>query len=64
MTKAEIEESYRQSSSIVVEIASDPNGQPDDPRLTQYKRSTALAAAQLSIRKLRGGRPRTAGHST
>ena len=54
VTKAEIEEAYRQSSAIVVEIASDPNGQPDDPRLTQYKRGTALAAAQLSIRRLRG----------
>ena len=52
-TRAEIIEAYRQSRAAFVAIASDPNGQVDDPRLPQYKKGTALAAAQLSIRKLR-----------
>ena len=53
-TKAEIEDVHRRASEIAVEVASDPNGQPDDPRLAQYKKGTALAAAQLGIRRLRG----------
>lgn len=52
-TKAEIVEAYRQSFEALVALASDPNGQPDDPRLAERKRETALAAAQLSIDKLR-----------
>ena len=52
-TKAEIIEAYRQSWDAFVAVASDPNGQIDDPRLAQRMRGTALAAAQLSVRKLR-----------
>jgi hypothetical protein len=52
-TKAEIIEAYRQSREAFVAIASAPNGRVDDPRLSQYKKGTALAAAQLSIRKWR-----------
>jgi hypothetical protein len=52
-TKAEIEEAYRQSWDAFVAVASDPDGQIDDPRLAQRMRGTALAAAQLSIRRLR-----------
>ena len=52
-TKAEIVEAYRQSYEAFVAVGSDPNGQPDDPRLAQHKRGTALAAAQLTIRKWR-----------
>jgi hypothetical protein len=51
--KAEIIDAYRQSREALVAVASDPNGQVEDPRLPQYKKGTALAAAQLSIRKLR-----------
>lgn len=52
-TKAEIVEAYRQSWDAFIAVGSDPNGQLDDPRLTQYKRGTALAASQLVIRKWR-----------
>ena len=52
-TKAEIVEAYRQSRAAFVAVASDPNGQLDDPRLAQYKKGTALTAAHLSIRKWR-----------
>ena len=52
-TKAEIVEAYRQASEAFVAVGSDPDGQPDDPRLTEYKRGTALAAAQLAIHKWR-----------
>ena len=52
-TKAEIEEAYRQSWDAFVAVASDPNGQMEDPRLSQRMRGTALAAAQLAVRKYR-----------
>jgi hypothetical protein len=52
-TKAEIEDAYRQAYEGFVAVASDPNAQLDDPRVTQFKRGTALAAAQLAIRKFR-----------
>lgn len=52
-TKAEIIDAYRQSRAAFVAVASDPNAQRDDPRLAQYKKGTALTAAQLSIRKWR-----------
>ncbi len=52
-TKAEIIDAYRQSRAAFVAGASDPNAQRDDPRLAQYKKGTALTAAQLSIRKWR-----------
>ena len=34
-------------------MASDPSGEFGDPRLSQWKSGTALAAAQLAIQKLR-----------
>ncbi len=52
-TKAEIAEAYRQSFEAFVAVASDPNGQLDDPRLSERMSGTALVAAQLGIRKLR-----------
>jgi hypothetical protein len=52
-TRAEIEDAYRQSRDAFVAVASDPNARLDDPRLAKHKKGTALAAAQLSIRKLR-----------
>jgi hypothetical protein len=52
-TKAEIIDAYRQSFEAFVAVASDPNGQLDDPRLAQHTKGTALTAAQLSIRKWR-----------
>lgn len=51
--KAEIIAAYRQSFEATVALASDPSGQFDDPRLSQRKSGTALAAAQLAIQKLR-----------
>ena len=51
--KAEIESAYRQAYEGFVAVASDPNGQLDDPRVTEFKKGTALAAAQLAIRKFR-----------
>ncbi|HEV2809441.1 MAG TPA: hypothetical protein VGV93_03465 [Acidimicrobiales bacterium] len=56
-TKAEIEAAYRQSFEVFVAVASDPNGQADDPRLKEYKVGNALLAAQVSIQRLRN-----AGH--
>jgi hypothetical protein len=53
-TKAEIEAAYRQSWDAFVAVASDPNGQVDDPRLSERTRGDALAAAKLAIRRLRG----------
>ena len=51
--KAQIEDAYRQAYEGFVAVASDPNAQLDDPRVTQFKKGTALAAAQLAIRKFR-----------
>ena len=56
-TKAEIEAAYRQAYDVFVAVASDPNGQPDDPRLKEHKVGNALLAAQVSIQRLRN-----AGH--
>ncbi len=52
-TKAEIIGAYRQAFESAIAIASDPEGQFDDPGLVRYKSGTALAAAQLAIQKLR-----------
>lgn len=52
-TKSEIVDAYRQSYEAFVAVASDPTGQFDDPRLTDHKKGTALAASQLAIRRLR-----------
>lgn len=52
-TKAEIVEAYRQSWDAFIAVGSDPEGQLDDPRLSERMRGSALAAAQLSIRKWR-----------
>lgn len=51
--KADIAATHRQAWEAFVAVASDPNGQIDDPRLAQYKNGSALAAAQLAIRRLR-----------
>ncbi len=51
--KAEIVAAYHQSFDASVAVASDPNGQPDDPRLAQHTIGNALLASQLSIGKLR-----------
>ncbi len=52
-TKAEIIEAYRQSYDAFVAVASDPSGDPEDPRLEEHKVGNALLATQLGIRKLR-----------
>jgi hypothetical protein len=52
-TKAEIEDAYRQSWNAFVAVASDPNGQLEDPRLMRHTKGPALAAAQLAVRKYR-----------
>jgi hypothetical protein len=52
-TKAEIEAAYRQASDAFVAVASDPNATVEDPRLDEHLKGTALAAAKLSVRKLR-----------
>ncbi len=52
-TKAEIIKAYRQSYDAFVAVASDPNGDPEDPRLEEHKVGNALLATQLGIRKLR-----------
>jgi hypothetical protein len=51
--KAEIVAAYHQSFDAFVAVASDPTGQPDDPRLAEHTKGTALAASELSIRKWR-----------
>ncbi len=51
--KADIAATHRQAWEVFVAVAHDPNGQIDDPRLAQYKNGSALAAAQLAIRRLR-----------
>ncbi len=52
-TKAAIVDAYRQSFEAVVAVASDPNGSPDDPRLSQHTIGNALLASQNSIIRLR-----------
>ena len=52
-TKAAILDAYRQSFDAYVAVASDPNGSPDDPRLSQHKIGNALLASQISIKRLR-----------
>lgn len=51
--KADIIAAYRQSWEAFIAVGSDPNGQPDDSRLSEGKSGTALAASQLVIRKWR-----------
>ncbi len=51
--KAAIVDAYRQSFEAVVAVASEPNGSPDDPRLSQHKIGNALLGAQASITRLR-----------
>jgi hypothetical protein len=51
--KAEIITAYRQSWDAFIAVGSDPNGRADDPRLSERKKGTALAASQLVIRKWR-----------
>ncbi len=51
--KAEIITAYRGSFEATVAVASDPAAQFDDPRLSERKSGTSLAAAQLAIQKLR-----------
>ncbi len=53
-TKAQIESAYRQSWDAFIAVASDPNGQVDDARLSERTRGDALSAAKLAIRRLRG----------
>ena len=52
-TKAEIIAIYRKAWEAYVAVASDPNGQPEDPRLGEHTVGNALLASQLSIRKWR-----------
>ncbi len=52
-TKAEIIEAYRQSWDAFVAVASDPNGDPEDPRLEEHTVGNALLASQLTLRKWR-----------
>jgi hypothetical protein len=52
-TKSEIVDAYRQSYEAFVAVGSDTTGQFDDPSLSRRMKGTALAAAQLSIRKWR-----------
>jgi hypothetical protein len=52
-TKAEIIEAYRQSWDAFVAVASDPNGDPEDPRLEKHTVGNALLASQLTLRKWR-----------
>lgn len=52
-TKAAILDAYRSSHDAVLAVASDPNGQPTDPRLEEHKIGNALLAAQASIDRLR-----------
>ena len=56
-TKAAIVDAYRQSFDAFVALGSDPNGSPDDPRLSEHKTGTALRASQITIQRLRN-----AGH--
>lgn len=52
-TKTELIATYRQAWEAYVAVASDPNGQPEDPRLAEHAVGNALLASQLSIRKWR-----------
>ncbi len=52
-TKGEIIEAYRQSWDAFVAVASDPNGDPEDPRLKEHTVGNALLASQLTLRKWR-----------
>ena len=52
-TKAEIITAYREAWAAFVALASDPNGQPDDPRLAEHTVGNSLLAGQMSVRKLR-----------
>ena len=56
-TKAAILDAYRQSYDAFVGVGRDPNGSPDDPRLSQHKTGNALLASQISIQRFRN-----AGH--
>jgi hypothetical protein len=60
-TKAAIVAAYRQSFDAFVAVASDPNGSPDDPRLSQHKIGNALLASQISIKRLRDAGQISAG---
>ncbi len=51
--KAEIIEAYRQSWDAFVSVGSDPNGDPEDPRLEEHTVGNALLASQLTLRKWR-----------
>lgn len=51
--KTAILDAYRQSTDTVIAVASDPNGDPFDPRLREHKIGNALLASQLSIDRLR-----------
>lgn len=52
-TKAAIIAAYRQSIDAFVAVASDPNGQPSDPRLQQHTIGNALLASRMTIEQLR-----------
>lgn len=52
-TKAAIIAAYRQSFDAFIAVASDPNGQPTDPRLEEHTVGNALLASQASIDRLR-----------
>lgn len=60
-TRAAIVAAYRQSFDAFVAVASDPNGSPDDPRLSQHKIGNALLASQISIKRLRDAGQISAG---
>ena len=51
--KAAILEAHRQSMDAFVAVASDPNGQPTDPRLEEHTIGNALLASQVTIDRLR-----------
>jgi len=51
--KAEILAAYRQAFDAFIAVASEPNGQPTDPRLEEHTIGNALLASQASIDRLR-----------
>ena len=52
-TKAAILDAYRQSLEAFVAVGTDPNGQPNDPRLAEHTIGNALVASQVTIIRLR-----------